>query len=827
VGRNNHITNSFASGEVSPKLFGRTEIQQYNQACEKIENMIVVPQGGAEKRPGTRYVQKITESDTVTHPDSALCIPFVGADGTTWQIIITSESPDQTAAYIGPPGETSTTRWPWYAVNTLTHEVEQITAFFDRITGISDPWYLTDYYESLVNQPNDLHYAQTGDMLILTTPNFRPLQIVYDPTPASAAYAKFNLHSFPRYEKASTADTLPITTPSELWRQMPFENAIASNAAAEISLTVSAGAPTVITVTGASTIAFTADWHGKYIKFTKGAEAMVIMVWDVDSSTSAKVVAIAGAIAGTSTTAYGSGATNVYEEGYWDDVKGWPRAVTFFENRVVFGGTDTYPDSVWLSRINNINWLDVNKLVTDADYATPWGAEGPFSTNLKAEMLAKIQWMSPGKTIATGTLHREFILQGPSPTESISETNQQSQAETSQGSARAMAVRVENAVIFMQKDRRTLRELFFNFQEDSFEASNISIMAPHMGLKIATDTPTGNTTERPYFLQIVKQDDVVWVLNNTGGLCGMTRSREQKVAAWHFHRLAGYGPYLANYATDVAAPVIRCLSAVLSGVSDERDEGSPDDLFMVVERGEAVAGERYLCLERMNPPWDKDAIWSAPGDRAAMWVCNDEPKYAPVYLDCAFLTDATTQRLGPYSNAPGIISGLPYGDAAVVSVVVDGQYIGEYTVDVDEIDISAAIADLLNVDPVDDAWQAIVGFSYTAQLVPTCPEVQAVTGSSQGQLRRVDQLSVHLYNTIGASVGRLADDEQENTPVDAVEEVLFEPGENQDDPIPLFTGVKTMNFPGGYERRPRILIESDLPFPMHVTHVVARMMVSE
>ncbi|RYD49591.1 MAG: hypothetical protein EOP85_01340, partial [Verrucomicrobiaceae bacterium] len=43
---------SFASGEISPLLDGRTDIPKYAGACKRLENFIPTPQGGLVKRPG-------------------------------------------------------------------------------------------------------------------------------------------------------------------------------------------------------------------------------------------------------------------------------------------------------------------------------------------------------------------------------------------------------------------------------------------------------------------------------------------------------------------------------------------------------------------------------------------------------------------------------------------------------------------------------------------------------------------------------------------------------------------------------------------------------
>lgn len=47
---------SFASGEVSPSLYGRVDLTRYRTALRTCKNFMTVPQGGAANRPGTVYV---------------------------------------------------------------------------------------------------------------------------------------------------------------------------------------------------------------------------------------------------------------------------------------------------------------------------------------------------------------------------------------------------------------------------------------------------------------------------------------------------------------------------------------------------------------------------------------------------------------------------------------------------------------------------------------------------------------------------------------------------------------------------------------------------
>jgi hypothetical protein len=45
---------SFVAGELSPRLYGRVDLQKYAAGAEAIENYIVRPEGGVMRRHGTR-----------------------------------------------------------------------------------------------------------------------------------------------------------------------------------------------------------------------------------------------------------------------------------------------------------------------------------------------------------------------------------------------------------------------------------------------------------------------------------------------------------------------------------------------------------------------------------------------------------------------------------------------------------------------------------------------------------------------------------------------------------------------------------------------------
>ena len=55
---------NFVSGELSPLLKGRTDLDQYYAGCETAANVLIVPQGGLKRRAGTAFIDEPTKQLT-------------------------------------------------------------------------------------------------------------------------------------------------------------------------------------------------------------------------------------------------------------------------------------------------------------------------------------------------------------------------------------------------------------------------------------------------------------------------------------------------------------------------------------------------------------------------------------------------------------------------------------------------------------------------------------------------------------------------------------------------------------------------------------------
>ena len=69
------ILTNFTSGELSPRLNGRIDMDKYYNGASLINNFQVLMHGGLVKRPGTRFIREIKTSTGSN--SGARLVPFV------------------------------------------------------------------------------------------------------------------------------------------------------------------------------------------------------------------------------------------------------------------------------------------------------------------------------------------------------------------------------------------------------------------------------------------------------------------------------------------------------------------------------------------------------------------------------------------------------------------------------------------------------------------------------------------------------------------------------------------------------------------------------
>lgn len=138
MSRTTPIQTNFTGGEISPRLYGRVDLQKYATSLERCENFVIFPHGGITKRSGTRYIAEVKNS-----AKKVKLIPF----------IFSTEQ-----AYMLEFGD--------YYVRFYRNESVLLNAAGTAPYEIATPYSEND----LVN----LDYTQSADVLYIVHPNYAP-----------------------------------------------------------------------------------------------------------------------------------------------------------------------------------------------------------------------------------------------------------------------------------------------------------------------------------------------------------------------------------------------------------------------------------------------------------------------------------------------------------------------------------------------------------------------------------------------------------------------------------------------------------------------------
>jgi len=84
MGTSKFLQSSFVSGELSPLLNGRVDLEQYYQGMQTAENVLIVPQGGLKRRAGSEHVAVALKE--LVHYTNASYAPTMPRGGTAVNI---------------------------------------------------------------------------------------------------------------------------------------------------------------------------------------------------------------------------------------------------------------------------------------------------------------------------------------------------------------------------------------------------------------------------------------------------------------------------------------------------------------------------------------------------------------------------------------------------------------------------------------------------------------------------------------------------------------------------------------------------------------------
>lgn len=471
--------NVLNGGEISPEMLARFDQPRYQTGCEKLLNMVPMPQGGITKRPALLHAGPA--SGVVSK-----LFPFIFSAHETRMLELFADNAGNCRVRV------------WYE--------EGSPRVVDA--GVQLP------YTS--EQLRDVEMAQCGDVVYLAEPHNPPAKMsrfadndwkyevinwlpsIETPTITNVGMVGQDTNAFKVYDYVATAvdrTTGEESLPSPVYTFLGYTSSESFFPILNIS---------------------TVPTAGEYRIYKKrGGVFGYIGSITADENTGAPTAAFNDNSITPDTADTPPKAKDPFADG------NFPRLVFFHQQRLCFASSDRQPMTIWMSQSGNFESMAAS---------LPPAADDAIEVTLATTQASRIVWcMSDRTALAVGTEGGEWLLTGTEG-QAITPSDLFFQPQTSHGSEPGLpALMAGSGIIYMQRGAKVARAFGYSFNSDKYESGDLSLLARHIlqGSKVVAwawqDEPYG----------------IAWCVLADGSLAGMTYMREQDVIAWHRHRTAG------------------------------------------------------------------------------------------------------------------------------------------------------------------------------------------------------------------------------------------------------------------------------------------------
>ena len=749
------LTN-FTGGQLSDRMEGRTDFQKYFSGCKTLENFIVQPHGSVTRRPGTTFVSEVKTSSLKTRlipfefsTEQSYALEFgnnyirfykdngavLEANKTITGItqanpgVVTSATHGfangDTVVITGVVGMTQVNgkRFKVASVATNTFQLQDIdgnnvnTTSYTTYTsgGIANRVYtLTTTY--LTADLFNIKYAQSADVMYLCHPDYSVKKL------SRTGHTSWTITEVDFTDGPYLDDNITTTT---------FGTS-AHTVGSGRTLTASA-------ITGINNnTGFQTTDIGRLVSFRTG-------YGEITAHTSTTVVTI------TIIKDMGSSSTSTdWALGAFSDTTGHPSCVTFYEQRLVFAGTTDQPQTLFFSRSGDYENMDENRGGTVA-------ADDAMIYTIASNQVNVIQSLKATRTLIILTSGGEFTLNSDSTGTAVSPTNINIKKQSNYGASNIDALSVGNATLFVQRAKRKLRELAYNFDTDGYVAPDMTILAE--------DVTLSGLDELTYQQE---PHSIIWGIRGDGILVGLTYQRSEQVVAWHQHKLGG----------SFGATTHGIVESVISISGNSYNRTDEDQLWVIVKRTINGVTRRYVEY------------------------------FTPFQFDSSLTQFQFVDSGLSYSgSATSTLTGLDHLEAQSVTVIANGSTHPNKTVSSGSITLDRTTT------------AAKIGLGYTSTLQTMRLDVGSQDGTSQGKTKRIFDVTLRFYETVGAKVG---------PDTSNLEEIPFRSSAaSMDVAVPLFTGDKKIEFRGNFETDGYLFVIQDQALPMTILSLYPRLITND
>jgi hypothetical protein len=546
------LTRSFAGGEIAPELYGRVDLAKFQTGLAECKNFIVLPHGPIANRPGTEYI-----AATKNQANTTRLIPFSYSTTQTYAL----EFGDQYIRFFTQGARLlagTVTGWLTATVYAVGDIRSQAGVNYYCRTAHTSNVFATDLAASkwyaltsdIVEVPTlylaadiaAIHYVQSADVLTLVHPSYAPREL----RRLGAAKWALTEISFAPGIAAPTGVAVTATAGAGAITYSYVVTAVATEDQDESLVSAIVSCTNALSTAGNhNTVTWSAVTGAVRYNVYKAKSGLYGYIGQTDalSFQDDNIASDMSITPGIPQTLFAS--TNNY-----------PGAVSYFEQRRCFAGSNNSPQTIWTTR---------SATEKNLNYSIPSKDNDALTLKILAREANTIRHLVPLSDLMALTSGGEFKLSSGS-ADALTPTTAQIKAQSYMGASNVQPSVTGNSILYAQDRGARIREITYSWEAQSYKTIDASIMAPHLF--------DGYTLTDMAYMRAPYQ--VLWVVRSDGLLLGLTYVPDQQVIAWHQHPMDG--------ATIDSICVIA--------------EGSEDVLYMAVNR--TINGSPVCYVERMS-----------------------------------------------------------------------------------------------------------------------------------------------------------------------------------------------------------------------------------
>lgn len=514
--------NTFTSGELDPRMRARPDSGAYANGAAALKNWALLTTGGVMNRPGTWYLADVGGAFRLVpfdfDEDERYLVAFVNTGAKIYQIDSVG-GVALVATLVGAGWTTAQLYDLTFAqladVMIVCHPSHQ--PHIIRRTGLTT--FTLGYFGfsasldgSIVQQP---YYKFADDTTTLTPSGVTGAITLTASAPSfDATYVGTRLRIFKTEIEITgytSSTVLSGTVQGTIRGEYDPEPLKAINGSTTVEVThVQHGLVTgqSITLSGANAVG------GIAAASLNGARTITV----IDDN---RYSFVAGAAATSSEDGGGPSVRftptsipiKAWDEQVFSVRNGYPRAITFHEQRLWFGGTTEKPDGIWSSHIGNY-----------FNFAVGTGAATEsIQVTVGADDISSVRHLVSNRHLQVFTGSGEFYAASAEGS-TLTPATMSLKRQTPYGISNVTPWPFDGATLFVQNSRTAVREFMYSDAERAYSAGSISSVSSHL-IKTPKDMAVlYGSIERP--------EQYALFVNTDGTMAVFHSNRAEKLAGW-------------------------------------------------------------------------------------------------------------------------------------------------------------------------------------------------------------------------------------------------------------------------------------------------------